>query len=123
MHEQAPCSPYASSRRHSREGLGRYLHACAADQAACLGFGAGDPWTAYDELVDALNANPQPASVTDPRLVDGDDVNAAAEAGDYSLIRQELDFFYGLLEDGTYDPASDRYYALGAHDARGRHDL
>jgi pimeloyl-ACP methyl ester carboxylesterase len=114
--------------------LGRYLQACAAGQAACLGFGDGDPWTAYDELVDALNANPQPASATDPRLVDGDDVNAAAlvnlyakpawpfltaalaaaEAGDYSLIRQEVDFFYGLLEDGTYDPAGDRYYALGA---------
>jgi pimeloyl-ACP methyl ester carboxylesterase len=118
--------------------LGRYLHACAGDQAACLGFGDGDPWTAYDELVDALNANPQPASATDPRLVDGDDVNAAAvanlyakqawpfltaalaaaEAEDYSLIREEVDSFYGLLEDGSYDPLSDRYYALGALEQR-----
>ena len=116
------------------KGLNRYFQACAADQAACLGFGGGDPWTAFDELVEQLNAAPQPASATDPRLVDGDDVLAmalinvyakqawpfitaalaAAEQGDYSLIRQEADFFYGLLEDGSYDPFTDRYFALGA---------
>src|SRR3954451_722509 len=32
--------------------LGRFLMACAADQAACSGFGGKDPWLAYDELID-----------------------------------------------------------------------
>jgi hypothetical protein len=60
-------------------------------------------------VVERLQADPQPASPTDPRLVDGDDVLsgavidiyakqfwpylavalAAAEAGDYSVIRGE----------------------------------
>jgi pimeloyl-ACP methyl ester carboxylesterase len=118
--------------------LGRFFQACAADQGACLGFGGEDPWSAFDELVEALHANPQPASATDPRLVDGDDVLAAAaitlyakqawpvlaaalaaaQAGDYSLIRQLVDFFYGREEDGTYDPGLDRYFALGALEQR-----
>ena len=73
--------PLLSLREQSagfEKGLTRYFQACAADQAACLGFGGADPWQAFDELVDALNANPQPASATDPRLVDGDDVLSAA---------------------------------------------
>ena len=133
--------PLLSLREQSagfEKGLTRYFQACAADQQACLGFGGGDPWQAFDELVDALNANPQPASAEDPRLVDGDDVLAAAsiniyakqawpfltaalaaaQAGDYSVLRQEVDFFYGLLEDGGYDPFTDRYYALGALEQR-----
>jgi pimeloyl-ACP methyl ester carboxylesterase len=129
--------PLLSLREQSsgfEKALSRYFQACAADQAACLGFGDGDPWTAFDELVEQLNAAPQPASPTDPRLVDGDDVLAAAlinlyakqawpfltaalaaaEQGDYSLIRLEADLFYGVLDDGSYDPFTDRYFALGA---------
>jgi pimeloyl-ACP methyl ester carboxylesterase len=123
--------------------LNRYFQACAAHQDACLGFGGDDPWRAYDELVEALDANPQPASPTDPRLVDGDDVLcgtlvnlyskyswpfltaalAAAQAGDYSLIRKEADSCYGLIEDDTYDPIADRYFALGALEQRYGHNL
>jgi pimeloyl-ACP methyl ester carboxylesterase len=114
--------------------FGRFFQACAADQEACLGFGGEDPWGAYDELVERLDENPQPASPTDPRLVDGDDARAgavvaiyakqnwpflaaalaSAEAGDYELLRLLADFFYGRLDDGTYDPLTDRYYTLGA---------
>ena len=133
--------PLLSLREQSsgfERALGRFFQACAADQRACLGFGGQDPWMAFDELVEALAANPQPASPTDPRLVDDDDVLAAAainvyakqawpflaaalaaaQAGDYSLIRQEADFFYGRLENGTYDPGLDRYFALGALEQR-----
>ncbi len=129
--------PLLSLREQSagfERGIDRYFQACAAHQDACLGFGGDDPWSAFDELVEALAANPQPASATDPRLVDGDDVLAAAlvnvyakqawpfitaalaaaQAGDYSLIRAEADFFYGREEDGSYSPFTDRYYALGA---------
>lgn len=133
--------PLLSLREQSagfERGINRFLQACAVDQAACLSFGGTDPWIALDELIESLEANPQPASATDPRLVDGDDVRAvalgliyakqawpflaaalsAAQAGDYSVIRAEADAFYGLLEDGTYDPGGDRYYALGALEQR-----
>lgn len=43
---------------------------------------------------------------------------AAAQAGNLSLIRQEVDFFYGLLDDGSFDPFTDRYFALGALEQR-----
>ena len=32
--------------------LSRFFQACAADQAACSGFGGSDPWDAYDQLVE-----------------------------------------------------------------------
>jgi pimeloyl-ACP methyl ester carboxylesterase len=122
---------------------GRFFAACAANQVACDGFGGADPQKAFDELVDRLNAHPQPASANDPRPVDGDDVLAglfgdlyakqfwpyiaralaAAEAGDYSPIRAEADAFYGRNSDGTYDPVSDRYFALGALEQRYPHDV
>jgi pimeloyl-ACP methyl ester carboxylesterase len=133
--------PLLSLREQSsgfEKALNRFFQACAADQAACLGFGGSDPWIAFDELVDSLNAHPRPASATDPRPVDGDDVLAAAvlniyakqawpflaadlaaaQAGNLSLIRQEVDFFYGLLDDGSFDPFTDRYFALGALEQR-----
>ena len=46
--------------------FGRFFQACAADQEACLGFGGADPWGAFDELVERLHEDPQPASPTDP---------------------------------------------------------
>ena len=123
--------------------LARFFQACAANQAACKGFGEQDPWGAYDELVERLAADPQPASPEDPRLVDGDDaiaaaiINiyakqawpflvdalAAAQAGDYSLLRQEADFFYGRLPDGSYDPGLDRYFTIGALEQRYTSDI
>jgi pimeloyl-ACP methyl ester carboxylesterase len=122
---------------------GRFFAACAANQVACYGFGGADPEKAFDELVERLDANPQPASPSDPRLVDGDDVLAglfgdlyakqfwpyiaralaAAEAGDYSLIRAEADIFYGRNPDGTSDPLTDRYFTLGALEQRYPHDV
>jgi pimeloyl-ACP methyl ester carboxylesterase len=116
----------------------RFFQACAADQAACLGFGGSDPGDAFDELIDQANASPLPADgyTPDPRPVDGDDVIAAsviplyakqlwpllpqalaaAQAGDGSLIRQLTDeLFYGRDPDtGQYDPGSDRYFTIGA---------
>jgi pimeloyl-ACP methyl ester carboxylesterase len=127
--------------------LGRFFQACAADQAACLGFGGSDPWSAFDELIDEANATPLPAAgyTPDPRPVDGDDVIAAAtipmyakqlwpllaqalsmaEAGDGSLIRAMTDeFFYGRDPDtGTFDPGSDRYFTIGASEQRYTRDL
>ena len=49
-------------------------------RAPACGFGGTDPWGAYDELIDAANASPLPATgyTPDPRPVDGDDVLAAA---------------------------------------------
>jgi pimeloyl-ACP methyl ester carboxylesterase len=114
--------------------LDRFFQACAANQVACAGFGGDDPHGAFDELVDKLDADPQPASATDPRLVDGNDVLsgaltdlyakqfwpyiaaalAAAQAGDYAPIRGEADISYGRNPDGTYDPGLDRYFAVGA---------
>jgi pimeloyl-ACP methyl ester carboxylesterase len=121
--------------------LGRFFQACAADQAACAGFGGADPWDAYDQLVDRANAAPIPAAgyAPDPRPVNGDDVNAAAlvpmyakqlwpvlaqaladaQHGDGSLLRQMVDeLFYGRDPDtGAYDPGLDRFVALYASEA------
>jgi pimeloyl-ACP methyl ester carboxylesterase len=117
-------------------GLGRFLMACAADQQACSGFGGADPWKAYDALIDRANAEPIPAPgyAPDPRPVDGDDIInatladlyarqlwgelafalALAEAGDGTGIRFLTDIAWARNEDGTYDPALDRYFVLGA---------
>jgi hypothetical protein len=39
---------------------------------------------------------------------------AQAAAGDGTLIRVLTDAFYGRNDDGTFDPISDRYYAISA---------
>jgi pimeloyl-ACP methyl ester carboxylesterase len=118
--------------------LGRFFQACAANQTACHGFGGEDPWGAFDELVERLAADPQPASPEGPRPVDGDDALAAAiiaiyakqnwpflaealaaaHAGDDSLLRQLTDAFYGRRPDGSYDPFTDRYFTIGAVEQR-----
>jgi pimeloyl-ACP methyl ester carboxylesterase len=114
--------------------LGRFLQACARDQAACRGFGGADPWAAYDRLLDGLDATPVPTA--DGRVVDGDDARAGTalalygkaswpvlaqaladlQRGDGELMRAEADLFYGRLADGSYDPLLDRYFAIGALD-------
>ena len=117
--------------------LGRFFQACARDQATC-GFGDGDPWSAFDDLVDSMNAKPLPASGTDPRPVDGDDLLAGslvtlyskdtwgllaqalqlAAAGDGTGVRILVDAYYGRLDDGTYDPFGDRFFAIASLEAR-----
>jgi pimeloyl-ACP methyl ester carboxylesterase len=127
--------------------LGRFFQACASNQPACLGFGGGDPWDAFDELIDRANASPLPAAgyAPDPRPVKGDDVIAAAtfpmyskfewpelaralaaaEAGDGSLIRQmtDEDFYARDPDTGQFDPGSDRYFLLGADEQIYPHDV
>ena len=119
--------------------LGRFFQACAADQAACSGFGGSDPWDAYDELVQSANEQPIPApNSDDPRPVDGDDINfaaviaiyakenwgflgealAQARDGDGSLIRFIVDIGYGRNDDGSYIPALDLYFTIGATEQR-----
>ena len=114
--------------------LGRFFQACAAQQDAC-GFGGADPWSAFDELHDSLNATPQPSG--DGRFVNGDDMLVgiifvtmyakqnwsfaafalqSAAAGDYSVLRFLADLAYGRLDDGTTDPGTDRYFTIGAAD-------
>jgi pimeloyl-ACP methyl ester carboxylesterase len=128
-------------------GLGRFFQACAGNQTACLSFGGADPWDAYDQLVDAANAQPIPAPgyPPDPRPVDGDDLNAAAvimmydkqfwplwaqalaaaQAGDGSIVRYIVDeLFYGRDPDtGQYDPGSDRFYAIYGAEAHWPTDI
>ena len=86
---------------------------------------------------------PIPASGDDPRPVNGDDLDAAAivamyskfnwapfasalakaQAGDGSDIREIVDFFYGRLPDGTFDPISDRFFAIYGSEATHPRDL
>jgi pimeloyl-ACP methyl ester carboxylesterase len=111
--------------------LGRFFQACAAHQAVCQ-FGGDDPWTAYDELVESAYADPLPSAGEDPRPVNGDDILAAtiltlyakqnwpflaialqdAAAGDGSIFRELVNLFYGRFPDGSFDPASDRYFTI-----------
>jgi pimeloyl-ACP methyl ester carboxylesterase len=127
--------------------ISRFFTACAANQTACVGFGGSDPEDAYDQLVDAANANPIPAPdyTPDPRPIDGDDLNAAtvvsmyakqfwpdlavalraAQDGNGSGIRRIVDeLFYGRdPETGQYDPASDRFYAIYGAEAHWPTDI
>ncbi len=122
--------------------IGRFLQACAARQDACLGFGGEDPWSALDELIERADATPIPARGGDP--VDGEDIDAAvtqavyskdlwpdlayglaraAHDGDGTMLRAIADYFYGRLEDGGYDPITDRYFTISALEQRYPHDL
>jgi pimeloyl-ACP methyl ester carboxylesterase len=99
---------------------------------------AGIQRSAYDQLVHRLDSHSLPATGADPRPVDGDDLRAAtylalynkrgwsllaqgiakAQAGDGTLVRLAADQFYFRLTDGTYDPLSDRYFAINAAEQR-----
>jgi pimeloyl-ACP methyl ester carboxylesterase len=132
-----PFSGIAEQTAGFEIAFARFTEACAADQAACSGFGGSDPYGAYDKLVAAADAEPLPADAyaADPRPVTGDDVREAtlallyakqawgrlalalAEAadGNGSSIRALVDeAYYGRRDDGTFDPSSDRYFTIGA---------
>jgi pimeloyl-ACP methyl ester carboxylesterase len=138
-----PLSDLSAQSDGFERALGRFFQACAVDQVACSGFGGKDPWDAYDQLVDRANATPLPASGADPRPVDGDDINfattgeiyskaawgelaaalAAADKGDGTAIRELVDSSYGLLDDGSFDPGTDRYFTIGAIEQKYPHDI
>ena len=119
-------------------GLGRFFEACAADQQQCLGFGGGDPWSAYDALAAKMDATPLASAGADARTADGDDLRAgsaavlynkrdwpvlaqalkSASTGDGTLVRILSDAFYGYQPDGTYDPLLDRFYAITSTEGR-----
>ena len=135
-----PLSNIANQTAGFEEALTRFLVACAQDQVACSGFGsqdaAGNPSTAYDDLVDGADAAPLPADgyPEAPEPVTGDDIRSAtlsllysksawgdlaaalalAERGDGSAVRAIVDGSSGRLDDGSYDPGLDRYFTIGA---------
>jgi len=113
--------------------LSRFFEACAADQAACRGFGGDDPALAFDQLVAQLNQSPQAVQGSN-RPMDGDDLLfatglllydkgswntlaaalAALAGGNPAPMRQLADSSYGRNQDGSYDPGGDAYFVLGA---------
>jgi len=135
--DQYANDPTAGLRSQSQGfevALGRFFQACAVQQDAC-GFGGADPWSAFDELHDSLNANPQPTS--DGRFVNGDDMLVGivfvtmyakqnwsfaafalheAAAGNFDVLRLLADLAFGRLDDGSTDPGTDRYFTIGAAD-------
>jgi pimeloyl-ACP methyl ester carboxylesterase len=121
--------------------LSRFLQACARDQAACRGFGGGDPWDAYDQLLDRLDATPLTAA--DGRAVDGDDARVGTlqalynkanwpflaqslvdlQHGDAARMQRLSDLYYGHGADGSFDPLNDRYFTIGALEQNYPHDV
>jgi pimeloyl-ACP methyl ester carboxylesterase len=116
----------------------RFSVACGVNTPAC-GFGGGDPVGRIDALIEKADETPIPASNAPDRPVDGDDIRAALvqesysvvlwpelaaalaqlEQGDGAGIRTIMDDrFYGRNDDGTYDPALDRYFLLSAGEQR-----
>jgi pimeloyl-ACP methyl ester carboxylesterase len=125
--------------------LGHFFQACAADVAACRGFGSGDPRDAYDELIDQLDSSPISAAgfTPDPRPVNGDTAliataltlynkgswpflaQALADAshGDGARLRFAADLYYGNNFDGTFAPGGDRYFTITAIEQHYPHDV
>jgi pimeloyl-ACP methyl ester carboxylesterase len=115
--------------------LARFFQACAAHQDICQ-FGGDDPQDAFEQLVQSAYQNPLPATGSDPRPVNGDDLIAGANLamyakqlwpllvqalqeahnGDGTTFRLLADFFYGRNDDGTYSPGGDRYFLITAAD-------
>jgi pimeloyl-ACP methyl ester carboxylesterase len=135
-----PLKASAEQTSAFERALRRFLRACAGDQTACHGFGGKDPLNAYDRLTHRLDAASISAAgyTADPRPVDGDDLRAAtiialykkqvwpllaqalanAQTGDGSLVRLLSDQFYFRLDNGSYDPLTDRYFAINAAEQR-----
>ena len=124
-----PAPELSTSVAGFEDALDRFLGACAADQAACSGFGGADPLAAYDALLAGRGGDPDPR----PRLPGGPDPGhgrrdparhvpalyakqawgvlalalAEAEQGDASIFRELII----LLSGG--DPAfGDRFFAI-----------
>jgi pimeloyl-ACP methyl ester carboxylesterase len=128
-------TPSANLREQSagfERAIARFFTACAVFQSFC-NFGGSDPQAAYDALVDSANLLAIP--VPDGRAaVNGDDILAAtalamyakqfwpdlahalsaAASGDGTGVRDLADAFWGNNEDGTFDPATDRYFTITA---------
>lgn len=120
----------------------RFFMACAVYQSFC-NFGGTDPQAAFDALVDQANTLAIP--VGDGRAaVTGDDLlaalsyamyakqlwprlamalSAAALNNDGTGIRDLDDSFFGNNEDGTFDPAGDRYFTITAIEQKFSHDI
>jgi pimeloyl-ACP methyl ester carboxylesterase len=127
-----PLSNLRAQTTAFERALGRFLQACAGDQAACQGFGGRDPWDAYDRLLARLDATPVPTP--DGRAVDGDDARigtvlalynkaswpflsqalADLEHGNGERMRRAADLFYGRDVDGFDQELFDRYFAITA---------
>jgi pimeloyl-ACP methyl ester carboxylesterase len=121
--------------------LGRFLQACADDQAACRGFGGANPREAYDELLAQLDATPVPTA--SGRAVDGDDVRVVTQLvlynkrnwpflaqalvdlqhGDGERMRAAADQGYGRKADGSYEPFVDRYFTITVLEQDYRRDV
>jgi pimeloyl-ACP methyl ester carboxylesterase len=131
-----PLGNSAAQTAAFERALHRFFEACAADQAACSGFGGAQPSSAYDGLLAQADAAPIPAPrwELDPRPVDGDDIRAAtltllysksfwgilgsalaqASAGDASLFRLITNLTYDRQDDGSYTPGSDQFFTIEA---------
>jgi pimeloyl-ACP methyl ester carboxylesterase len=131
-----PMSQLAEQTAGFEVALARFAEACAVNQVACGGFGGESPYLAFDQLIAAAEATPIPADgyLPDPRPVGGDEIRQAtsgllyakqlwgllgevlaqAAAGDGTLIRAVFDILSGREDDGTYSPASDRYFTISA---------
>ena len=126
--------------------LDRFAGACAADQAACSGFGGSDPLAAFDALLARADAAPIPAPgfEANPEPVSDDvilDVTqtllyakrlwgllaaalAQADAGDASTLRALFDLVvYPEGPDGSDDPGDDRFVAISASEQQWPRDV
>jgi pimeloyl-ACP methyl ester carboxylesterase len=126
--------------------LDRFLAACAADQAACSGFGGADPRAAFDELLAVAAETPLPAEgyTADPRPVTADDIRAVTstllyskeawgllaaalaggQAGDGSLLRAIVDQIVQPREDdGSLEPFFDRFFAISGSEQQWPRDV
>ncbi|MGY1823138.1 alpha/beta hydrolase [Geodermatophilus sp. SYSU D00079] len=117
------------------DALDRFLDACAADQAACSGFGGADPSAAFDTLLATAATTPLPAPgfPEDPRPVTADEIRgvtgsllyakqnwgllaaalAAAEDGDASVIRAIVSLLTAAQGD-----LGDRLFTINASEQR-----
>jgi pimeloyl-ACP methyl ester carboxylesterase len=131
-----PTSGSTAQLASFENSLDRFLTACGKDQAACSGFGDGDPSAAYDRLLAKAAETPiaAPNYPQDPRPVTADDIRrtttvllysksfwgllaaglAQAEAGDASVVRALVD----LVVFPQNDAAPDRFFAISASEQK-----
>ena len=130
-----PIAVMAATSAALERATERFLRDCAAHPAGCSGFGHGEPGAALDRLVDRLDD--RPLTVGERRL-DGDDARVAlatglhsrdtwgdlasalvaAQQGDGGALRLLADYYYGRLDDGSYRPSLDAFFAITAADQR-----